>query len=298
MTSMIRGSKTFRQEFMQFLVKPKLPPKPAVFIPSTSRRSGVIGTAVDYLFRFQLERTCQLRDEDGDVSWVADHSLSLVSDKKLRKQMEKDLRHFHQVVHDYVLGNSEVTAELIRTALLLSNFDVIFRTGAYEEFAYRIEEGELEELENIMRQFPEELLSGWEHLRLNPTFLSGGYVGGADADLILDDHLVEIKTCGKWELRLRDFLQLMGYVLLQEIDNTARLEPEEIVGIGVYYPRFCTLVRFPLSSVFKSGRSDEALAWFKEKVGFKEEKWQKTVQQARVMPEWWDEGFGPNFTPS
>jgi hypothetical protein len=67
---------------------------------------------------------------------------------------------------------------------------------------------------------------------LNPTFAGSAKVGGADADLVLGDTLVEIKTSTDVQKRFRDILyQLLGYVLLDYPDE------HSIRSVSVYFAR-------------------------------------------------------------
>src|SRR5581483_2708029 len=93
---------------------------------------------------------------------------------------------------------------------------------------------------------------------LNPTFAGSHAVGGADADLIVDGCLVEIKTVTRWEpADLRQWLhQLVGYVLLDWNDK------RRIRQIGLWLPRqrvFQTWPAawwvFPLSDVLCRSRA-------------------------------------------
>jgi hypothetical protein len=80
---------------------------------------------------------------------------------------------------------------------------------------------------------------------LNPTFAGSGHVGGADADLILDGRLIEIKTTADARLDQGWLLQLLGYVLLDWDDEY------KIDGIGVLYARQAALARWRLDEVLR-----------------------------------------------
>ena len=80
---------------------------------------------------------------------------------------------------------------------------------------------------------------------LNPTFAGSAYVGGADADLILDRRLIEIKTTVETRLDHGWLLQLLGYVLLDWDDEY------KIDGIGVLYARQAALARWRLDDVLR-----------------------------------------------
>jgi len=81
---------------------------------------------------------------------------------------------------------------------------------------------------------------------LNPNFAGSQYVEGADADLILDHRLVEIKTTVDARLDQNWVLQLLGYVLLDWDDEYA------IDGLGVLFARQGALARWPLDRVLRA----------------------------------------------
>ena len=95
----------------------------------------------------------------------------------------------------------------------------------------------------------------------NPTFTGSADVGGADADLIADGCLWEIKATkarsgeGIW------LHQLLGYVLLDYEDEYA------IDRVGLLLPRQNTRVSWPLTELIAamSGRSDLELADLRER---------------------------------
>ena len=75
---------------------------------------------------------------------------------------------------------------------------------------------------------------------LNPTFMGSRDVGGADADLIVDGCLIDIKTTISGN-HLKDWLyQLLGYVLLDYDDRYG------IRDVGIYFSRQGTFLRWPL----------------------------------------------------
>lgn len=80
---------------------------------------------------------------------------------------------------------------------------------------------------------------------LNPVFAGSGYVGGADADLILDRRLIEIKTTADARFDQQWLLQLLGYVLL-DWDDEYRID-----GLGVLFARQATLAKWPLADVLR-----------------------------------------------
>ena len=81
---------------------------------------------------------------------------------------------------------------------------------------------------------------------LNPTFAGSADVGGADADLILDGTLLEIKTTVKSEIN-RDWIwQLLGYTLL-DYDNAHAID-----AIGIYMARQGLLFKWDLTEALSA----------------------------------------------
>lgn len=78
---------------------------------------------------------------------------------------------------------------------------------------------------------------------LNPTFTGSPDVGGADADLILDGCLLEIKATVTPKLYQAWLLQLLGYALL-DYDDAYRID-----RLGIYLARQCHLMTWPLKTV-------------------------------------------------
>lgn len=70
-----------------------------------------------------------------------------------------------------------------------------------------------------------------EHAVLNPTFDGSAYVGGADADVILDSCLIDFKTTIHAKIEGSGLYQLLGYSLL-DFSNQYGIE-----RVGFYLPR-------------------------------------------------------------
>lgn len=75
---------------------------------------------------------------------------------------------------------------------------------------------------------------------LNPTFDGSEDIGGADADFILGDVLIDIKTSIKPAINANYLWQLLGYVLLDYSDCY------HIDSIGLYMSRQGSLFQWSL----------------------------------------------------
>ncbi len=90
----------------------------------------------------------------------------------------------------------------------------------------------------------------------NPTFAGSALIGGADADMIVGDEIVEIKTSGKaTSAEVRKALQqLAGYTLLDFDDSFA------IRNLTVWFPRLDWLRTWPVHAVL-SAPGGKPYAW-------------------------------------
>ena len=65
-------------------------------------------------------------------------------------------------------------------------------------------------------------------------------MGGADADMIIGDLLLEVKASANATIKREDFYQIIGYVLLDCHDAY------QIERVGLYLARFGHLVTWPM----------------------------------------------------
>ena len=149
--------------------------------------------------------------------------------------------------------------DLNRYCVVLALFDEVVRAGLspnsplvsgnftdYESLLGIAESHWLDDLRNRSWKFFDE----FEHLlqlshTLNPTFDGSRDVGGADADLIIDGKLIDIKTTFRPEIRSDWIWQLLGYVLLDYSDS------RQINGIGLYMTRQGILIEWDLNEAIQ-----------------------------------------------
>ncbi len=106
---------------------------------------------------------------------------------------------------------------------------------------------------------------------LNPMFAGSVDFGGADADLIIENCLIELKTTTKPNFERKGLLyQLLGYVLLDYEDEYGLEE------VGVYLARRGLLIRWQLESLLETIAEQARLPELR--TGFK-----KAVEVARQM---------------
>lgn len=99
---------------------------------------------------------------------------------------------------------------------------------------------------------------------LNPTFGEASrLVGGADADLVIDDAIIDIKTTKNLRLERDYFNQLIGYFVLHEIAGVGGLIPKPaITKVAIYFSRFGYLHIIDLGDVIHPETFSGFVEWF------------------------------------
>ena len=151
--------------------------------------------------------------------------------------------------------------ELNRYCFVLALFEEIARSGLHitsplfsngpittvDELLAIPEPDWVDDMCKMSRLFKErssDLLSG--RAILNPTFDGSGDVGGADADLIVDDCLIEMKATVNPSMERPKLYQLLGYVLLDFSDRYL------IRSAGFYFVRQGVMARWPLTDLLET----------------------------------------------
>ncbi|MDA8053513.1 MAG: hypothetical protein M0012_05085 [Deltaproteobacteria bacterium] len=91
-------------------------------------------------------------------------------------------------------------------------------------------------------------------------------MGGADADLVIDDTIIDIKTTKKLAPDRNYFNQLLGYYTLYCISGFDGINYKpEINNIAIYFSRYAYLHVIPLSKVIDYSTFPMFIEWFKKR---------------------------------
>jgi hypothetical protein len=135
----------FRQEFS----KPKLVENRNLLAPPLTVNYRLIGTAFDYLMRFQLKAR---NPQAIEQYWVAEDSVRLLKEKRLIRLYEQAYLIITEARENYAnfLKTRQITDELIKSALLLSKLDSFYRAGRIDENLLGLNEKDVEDLTNLL----------------------------------------------------------------------------------------------------------------------------------------------------
>ena len=240
--------------------------------PWTGPVFGMAFDIVQELFGFPLLPS--LRDDNsGDgpcpypflrhrEAWVTRTIAAAYSDVVLEIVSEaKDTR------ERYVLGARVPTKKLAEQCLKLAQIDPIYRASRPDPWLGITDPKDVEDLVALFHLFEKQKwLRGKKRIFLNPTFGKGSaLVGNADADLVLDDVLVDIKCAKHREFFGGVFHQLLGYYILSSIGGVGEPpRPHTINHVGVYYARHGELLTFPVQSFITEDELPNVQKWFKQ----------------------------------
>ncbi len=254
-----------------------------LLVPSASGNPQLAGTAFDYLLRFELQRRaahavagqwiaeqvsrliCGSGPQPGtwvERDYLAGHGPNeYLPPQVLANRVAAVCREARAALDDYLRDSAPSEASrrnLAGWAVRLAKLDGVYRRDEFDPTFDQAPDPLVDELVALLKVVPVTLLTHPESLLLNPDFGEASQaVGGADADLIAGDMLVDVKTTKSATVTGEALDQLFGYFLLA---RRAGFPP--IHRVGVYFSRFAQLRTG--QTVFWTDRPDfvETERWF------------------------------------
>ena len=267
-------------------LRPKLPRKiPAVLVvPPRTERFPLVGTAFDYLLRFELRRRAP---HAVSYPWVAEHVPEMFlhdftrpeigavgtilpptgrdavrmlaagyprdeieAARGLRERARGIVEQAKDAVDGFALNRSPSADDfrfLARQALQLARLEAVFRCGRM--FPRVFDEPDVEDVKDLLELLdivPFENLVDPKTVLLNPHFEhSSGQVGGADADLIVGDMLVDVKTTKKPVMEADQLDALLGYLFLARYQSGLNPRWPRVSRLALYFSRHGCLWTLP-----------------------------------------------------
>ncbi len=271
-------------------LRPKLPRRivAPIKVEPRSDRYMLVGTAFDYLLRFELQRRAPHAVAER---WVAEYAPDLIFRETETTTVECDVLLDTDTDSDDYLPPEEVAervkvtiaeakaavaaymknkapnhakqTDLAAHAIRLAKLDSVLRGRLLDPQFEKADPEDVQDLLDLIAIVPFNALIHKEVLLLNPTFGdSSRIVGGADADLIVGNLLVDCKTTKKNEIRARDLDQLLGYYLLARNQRRTDSTFPAIDHLGLYYCRHGYLWTVETAVWTSHPRFSETEEWF------------------------------------
>jgi hypothetical protein len=193
----------------------------------------------------------------GEITTITDDQI-----KKARNMAEEAERRYLQFLDSGIADN-----ELTKSVLQLAQLDTYFRSGIIDEDFGAIYEEDVMDLGRLLSCVELEKFKAQQTCVLNPTFREASLlVGGADADLLMDGKLIDIKTTSKLEMKREDFNQLIGYYALSRLSGVDRVNGENpIRELGIYSARYAEFLTFPVDDVIDETKMRSFLEWMEKR---------------------------------
>lgn len=255
--------KEVRGKFNEMINYPKLKRTLEIKAPPITRHYSLIGTAFDYLLRFRLEL---LNQNVNKKTWVAYRGYDKIKDESLHQQYmdaTNIIEEAEKIYGQYING-LQVVPELLKASLSLAKLDIYFRSGVLDSDLKAVEQGDIEDLRNLYGIINPAEWVAKERCILNPTFgAASTYIGGADADILLDKMLIEVKTVQGFDSYKQFINQLVGYYILNRQDS-CQSTGVNIQKVGLYFSRYASMQVFSIDEIITDKKVDELGKWMKE----------------------------------
>ena len=268
LTSLIKDDKELRQKISAAFLRPKLDKNKPLLIESNTKHAALIGVAFDYLFRFHLER---INKVDTQKPWISELSIErLLQFTEDKKTYNKGIEIINNVksLKEKFIKTGDCSIDLIKETLRMSYIDPYYRSGFGAEYiGLNADEEDVAEIEKQIKILDLDAFTAKHVCLLNPTFgEASSLVGGADADFLVDDKLIDIKTTKKLTLSLNDFCQIIGYYILHEISGINSNKKISINQVGIYYSRYAYLFLFNIHDIIGKEELNSFVKWFINRV--------------------------------
>lgn len=282
-----RDHQLLRESFKNYFPrKPAFDGSAAIISSPRTKNYAVVGGAFDYLLRFHIE---QLNEKGKIISgpWIAERmykswrgSLGLKSglftverDAQRALRLEFLNHNFANAIQSYekFIADGIVSDNLMRSCIFLARLEACYRNPTLFRFVF--DDVNQEDIADLYALIDATDLTKFRvrvRAYLNPDFGKGSQlVHGADADLILDDTLIEIKVVQRLCLKQEYLNQLIGYYALSLFGGVnGQIGDSIIKNIGIYFARHGVLWTAPLSFF---GNDDRFRRFTESFVGYVEE---------------------------
>ena len=111
-------------------------------------------------------------------------------------------------VYQTYLKDGILSDDILRMAILLAKIDPIYRAGYVDQNINVVDNRDIQDLRNLINLVDKNSFIANKMCLLNPTFGKASVlVGGADADIVIDNQIIDFKTTKFLQLKGNDFHQ-------------------------------------------------------------------------------------------
>ncbi len=278
LTSILRDKdfQELRDRFKADFPKPRIYLKSEILALPRTKHYSIIGTAFDYLLRFYLKNKYP---KAVTQEWVAEFDIeSEIENNEIESFFYKGKKVFKKVFVskiekqlNWVKENYKkytkygvLTEDIIISTIFLAQLDIIFRAGIIDDKFGIYHPLDIKDLKQLIAIINHDDFKVKKKCYLNPTFGNGSlFIGGADADLILDGTLVDVKVTKYLKLTRGHLNQLLGYYILSLLDGVnGDKKDKPIKNLAVYFARYGKMWKVPITELGDKTKFNEFKDWF------------------------------------
>ena len=185
---------------------------------------ALVGTAFDYLFRFEVQRRFP---KARTQTWVAEIALGLFKwdagkDGPTARRVVRNARRAQTTFVRSRKPSEKLLSEIAQHAIRLAKLDSLYRGGILDPSIEEVSPRDVRDLLRMLRIVPFDgplgVLLKRGPILLNPTFgRFSELLGGADADLVAGDALIDLKATKFPEFTEEHVAQILGYLMLGDM---------------------------------------------------------------------------------
>ena len=260
----------FHEKFLSTIRRPSFKSDKPLLAPPLTSNYQLVGIAFDYLLRFYLER---INVGSKTCAWVADEGVTLLDPLEGTSDIYEIAKTYlvtaRELYHSYI-QNGLLTDELISAALCLAYLEGTRRSGTFNEAKLKtLDDRDVADLKELISIAHEQDFTSRKACYLNPTF----GLTHSNADLIIDNKLIDIKTTRDLVLDRRHLHQLIHYYILLSLNgiDVGRKRPlnyfEEVCEVShicIYFSRHGYLYPMKTSDLISPGSLPGFMKWFIE----------------------------------
>jgi hypothetical protein len=246
--------------------KPEFTLKESIKAAPLTRNYQTLGTAFDYALRILVSKL--------NPSLVNDFPLTAKSGIKGDKRRRQFIEDFEEKRKQFARGDISFSC-LLADCIILAKLESVARTGNNfpNSQIFEVDERDVEDIQNLVELVNPNDFKANHTCVLNPVFgKSSQDVGGADADLIIDSTLIDIKTTKYLKFTREYFRQLVGYYILNKREGF----PYGVIErLGIYYARFGVLFTFRVPPIIED-------IWCNKETGEELTSWEVVEEAIKV----------------
>ena len=279
---LIHGRGDVRQAFGAKLLRPSIKFERGLQAAPLTTNYQAVGGAFDYLLRFYLQR---LNPQAQDHPWMAERAVELIRLSGAKGGEVPTLSGHPRALkaaayladakrqHRAYMQVGRITDNLLVAAHRLAHLDMAVRAGPervdWTSINY-LSPDDAADLRALLKLVDDRVFRTTRACVLKPRFGAADFVGGAEADLILGDCLVDINSTKEKRVDVRVFYHLVACWLLLGLGGVGRengeVEQLPVTSVGIYFSRFGQLWKQPIEPILPAGAVPGVTRWFVETV--------------------------------